>query len=54
MKCKKGITVQSTQGAIVKVQTSNVVVDFLKLAGVSIAAALAFSTTASAVVLLLA
>ena len=37
-----------------KVQTTSVVVDFLKLAGVSVAAALAFSTTASAVVLLLA
>jgi hypothetical protein len=34
--------------------TPNIVVDFLKLAGISVAAALAFSTTASAVVLLLA
>lgn len=34
-------------------KTHSVAVDFLKLAGVSIAAALAFSTTASAVVLLL-
>jgi hypothetical protein len=36
-----------------KAQTPSVVVDFLKLAAVSVAAALAFSTTASAVVLLL-
>ena len=36
-----------------KTHTPSVVADFLKLAGVSVAAALAFSTTASAVVLLL-
>ena len=36
-----------------KADTPSVVVDFLKLGAVSVAAALAFSTTASAVVLLL-
>ena len=45
---------QAANSPALKVQTRGVVVDFLKLAGVSVAAALAFSTTASAVVLLLA
>ena len=44
----------NTETAALKNHTPSVVIDFLKLAGVSIAAALAFSTTASAVVLLLA
>ena len=45
---------QAANNPVLKVPTRSVVVDFVKLAGVSVAAALAFSTTASAVVLLLA
>ena len=44
---------EATKSTALKADTPSVVIDFLKLGAVSVAAALAFSTTASAVVLLL-